>query len=308
IRAQAAEDGVRQPALLAHVLKQTRAHRAAEQRVEHVARVPVVVVLRIAADAEAHVALLELLVAHENLGDHARRLIAGRIARFGQRSELLADELAHPVVLEVADRRDDQVPGRIDAPEVITQQLRVERLDRLLRAEDRTAERMILPEALREELVDEVVERVLDHLDLFDDDFLLALDVLGAERRVADDIGEDVDRERQMLVEDLDVVARVLLGGEGVELPADGVDRLCNILGRAARGALEQHVLDEMRDAPALGRFVAGAPGEPYADADRSDLRHLLGEKAKSVIENVSNDRYIQGEARSGARVTGPAT
>ena len=38
---------------------------------------------------------------------------------------------------------------------------------------------MILPEALREELVDEIVGRVLDHLDLFEDDLLLALDVVG---------------------------------------------------------------------------------------------------------------------------------
>ena len=37
---------------------------------------------------------------------------------------------------------------------------------------------MILPEALREQLVDEVVRRVLDHLDLFEDDLLLALDVV----------------------------------------------------------------------------------------------------------------------------------
>ena len=94
---------------------------------------------------------------------------------------------------------------------------------------------MILPEALREELVDEIVGRVLDHLDLFEDDLLLALDVLGAERRVADDVGEDVDRERQVLVEHLDVVARVFLRGERVELAADRIDRLRDVFGRARR-------------------------------------------------------------------------
>ena len=99
-------------------------------------------------------------------------------------------------------------------------------------AQNRAAERVVLPEPLREELVDEVVRRVLDHLDLFDDDLLLALEVLDAERRVADDVGEDVDGERQMLVEHLDVVARVFLGGERVELAADRVDRLRDVLGR----------------------------------------------------------------------------
>ena len=175
--------------------------------------------------------------------------------------------------------------------EVVAQQIRVERLDRFLGPENRPAERMVLPESLREQLVDEVVRRVLDHLDLFEDDLLLALDVVGAERRVADDVGEDVDGERQMLVEHLDVVARVFLRGERVELPADRVDRLRDVLGRSGAGALEEHVLDEVRDAAALGRFVARAARQPDADADRADLRHPLGEKAEAVIENVSDDR-----------------
>ena len=103
---------------------------------------------------------------------------------------------------------------------------------------------------------------------------------------------EDVDRERQVLVEHLDVVARVFLGGERVELAADRVDRLRDVLGRCGvAGALEEHVLDEVRDAAALGRFVARPARQPDADADRADLRHPLGENAEAVIENVSDDR-----------------
>ena len=56
-------------------------------------------------------------------------------------------------------------------------------------------------------------------------------------------------------------------------------------------GALEEHVLDEMRDAAALGRLVPRAARQPDADADRAHLRHPLGEDAKAVIENVSDDR-----------------
>ena len=44
---------------------------------------------------------------------------------------------------------------------------------------------MAVPEALREQLVDQIVGRVLDHLDLFENHLLLALDVVGRERRVA---------------------------------------------------------------------------------------------------------------------------
>ena len=150
---------------------------------------------------------------------------------------------------------------------------------------------MVLPEALREELVDQIVGGVLDHLDLFDDDLLLALDVVGRERRVEHDVRQDVDGERQVLVEHLDVVARVLLGRKRVELPADRVDGLRDVLGAARLGALEEHVLDKVRDAAALGGLVAGPARQPDADADRADLRHPLGEDAEAVVENVSNDR-----------------
>jgi hypothetical protein len=50
-------------------------------------------------------------------------------------------------------------------------------------------------------------------------------------------------------------------------------------------------VFVEMRDAAALGCFVSGPPREPHTDADRSHVRHPLGENAKAVIENVSDDR-----------------
>jgi len=150
---------------------------------------------------------------------------------------------------------------------------------------------MIFPETLREELVDQIVRGVLDHLDLFDDDFLLALEVRAAERRVQHDVRQNVERERQMLVEHLDVVARVFLRRKRVELPADRVDRLSDVLRRPGGRALEEHVLDEVGDAALLGRLVPRAPRQPHADADRADLRHLLGENAEAVIEDVSDDR-----------------
>ena len=68
----------------------------------------------------------------------------------------------------------------VGAAEVFEQRLARERFDRLLRPEDRAAERMAFPEMLREQLVHQVVGRVLDHLDFFEDDFLLALDLFGA--------------------------------------------------------------------------------------------------------------------------------
>src|SRR5262249_61452773 len=152
ISAQAAEDRVGEAALFTDVLEQPRAHRAAEQRVQHVARVAVLVILRIAADAETQMALLELLVAHDDLRHDARRLIAHDFAGLGERSQFLLHQTADAIVLPVSERGDDQVVRRVYAPEIAAQEIRIERFDRFLRAENRAPERMVFPEALREDL------------------------------------------------------------------------------------------------------------------------------------------------------------
>src|SRR5207245_10047746 len=100
-----------------------------------------------------------------------------------------------------------------------------------------------------------------------------------------------VDREGQMLVEDLDVVARVLFRGERVELAADRVDRLRDVFSRSRRRALEEHVLDKVRDAAALGGFVPRPARQPYTNADGTDLCPPLGENAEAVAYLVSDDR-----------------
>ncbi len=150
---------------------------------------------------------------------------------------------------------------------------------------------MVFPEALGEQLVDQIVRRVLDHLDLFEDHLLFPLDIVRAERRIADDVGQDVDSERQMLVEPLDVIARVFLGRERIQLTADRVDRLRDVFGGAGAGPLEQHVLDEVGNAAAFSGLVTRPARQPHADADRTHLRHPLGEDPKAVIENVSDYR-----------------
>ena len=197
-------------------------------------------------------------------------------------------------MLDVADRRDDQVRRAVDAREIAAEPILRQRFDRFLRAENRPAERMTLPEALGEQLVDQVVRRVLDHLDLFEDDLLLALDVVRAERRVHDDVGEDVDGERQMLVEHLDVVARVLLRRERVHLTADRVDRLRDVLGAAGGRPLEEHVLDKVGDAALLLRLVARAAREPDADADGAHVRHPLRKETETIREHVADDRWLR--------------
>ena len=147
---------------------------------------------------------------------------------------------------------------------------------------------------LREELVDEIVGRVLDHLDLFEDHLLLAADLFLDERGMHDDVRQQIDGERQVLVEHLDVVAGVLLRGERVELSADRVDRLRDVLGGARVGAFEEHVLDEMGDAAERIGLVTRPARQPHADRHRPNLRHRLGDEAQAGVQHLADHHRLR--------------
>ena len=141
---------------------------------------------------------------------------------------------------------------------------------------------MVRPEPLGEHLVHEIVRCVLHHLDLFENHRLLFDDVGRRERRTQHHVAEQVERDLQVLVEHLDVVAGVFLGGERVQLAADRIDRLGDVLGGSGGRALEEHVLDEMCD-PALGLgFVPRTPRDPDTRGDRTDVRHRLGDESQT--------------------------
>ena len=122
----------------------------------------------------------------------------------------------------------------------------------------------------------QVVRGVLDHLDLLEDNALLATDFLLREGRIQQEVAQQIDGPREMLVEHLHVIAGVLLRGERVELSAYGVDLLRDGLGRARRGPLEEHVLHEVRDACPVRALVPGTPGQPRAEADGTHRGHRL--------------------------------
>ena len=172
------------------------------------------------------------------------------------------------VVLEIADRHHDEVAGDVGVLEVLRERLASERVHAVGRAENGAPERMAAPEAFRENLVDQIVGGVLDHLDLFENDFFLFLDVVLGHQRIADQVGENFDRERQVLIEHLEVIAGVFLGGKGIDLPADRIHLLRDFFRRPGGRALEEHVLDKVRDAHAFRRFVPRAARQPDADGD----------------------------------------
>src|SRR5207248_1573182 len=123
-----------------------------------------------------------------------------------------------------------------------------------------------------------IVGGVFDGVDLFEHHLALELQVAGAQHGIADEVGEHVEGARQVGVEH----ARVKGGGVarcvGVERAAAGLEGERDLLGRAALGPLEHHVLEQMGHAH-LGTRLVGA-GTPHPDADRrrAHARHPFRE------------------------------
>ena len=106
---------------------------------------------------------------------------------------------------EVPRDRDHHVRGLVVRGVVLGDLVALHRGDGLLRARDLTTERVAREQRVREQVVDEVVGRVVTHPDLFEDHLTFRLDLVGAQRRRPHDVGEDVERERKMAIGDAHV-------------------------------------------------------------------------------------------------------
>ena len=62
---------------------------------------------------------------------------------------------------------------------------------------------------------------------------LLARQLIRVEQRIADDVAQHVEAERQVVLQEPQIVGRVVDAGLGVHLAADRLDRLGDVAGAA---------------------------------------------------------------------------
>jgi hypothetical protein len=126
---------------------------------------------------------------------------------------------------------------------------------------------------------------ILHHVDLFEDHVPFALDFLGGKGGISDHVRKQVERDRQVLVEDLGVVPDEFLLGKGIELSPDRIDRFGD-LGRGARlGPLEEQVLDEVGYPGFSGLFETGTALYPDAERCGAEVGHGFGRDRKAVTQ-----------------------
>ena len=100
------------------------------------------------------------------------------------------------------------------------------RRDRLDAADHRRPDRMVAEHRRQEHVAERVLRIVVAHRDLLEHHVAFDLDVVGGAAATQHHVGDQVDRQLQVGVEHVRVVAGVLPGGERVQLAADRVDRL----------------------------------------------------------------------------------
>ena len=258
--------------------------------------------MRVAPRADHDVRLIGLLRVEADgaavLGE-LDRLGRARLPGLDRAEQLL--ELLDDVVADLAAEPDDGALRVVPAVEVAEERVARRRADGVLRADDVPAERLVAVQVALPDVADVAPRRVGVHVHLLDDHALLALDLVGVEARVAEHVDEDVERDIPGLRSALDVVPGELLARERVELAADRVDlRRDDARRRPPLGALEEHVLGEVRDAALVAALVPRTGGEHHEARHRLCVRHGGGEHARAVREG----RAIEG--RHGVMLAGP--
>ena len=264
-----------------------------------------VVVDRQGAPPDGDVGLLGRAVDDDQRHDvGAGRVALGRGAGLAE-VEQPVDGGEHAVVGEVAGRGDDEVAGPVPALMERGDVVAAHGLDGVAGAEGLAPERVLGVEALVERGEHEVVGGVLAHEDLLDDDLPLGVELVGPERRLAHDVGQQAQAGLELGHGQAQVVRRVLAARVGVHLAADGVDRHGDRAGRPLLGAFEQEVLEEVGRAGGGLGLVTRAHGEPHADADRPGLGHALGDDAHTRGQLGTFDAGVGQSRLRGSGVSG---
>ena len=188
------------------------------------------------------------------------------------------EELGEPLVRDVTRGGEDDVRADVRAAVVAAERAGRDARDHLGPADHRPSERMTAEDGLGGEVVHEVLRVVVHHRDLLEHDLALGVDVV--EGGCEDHVGHRVERLLDPPVGDARVHDGRLARRRGVELPAHPVEELGDLLRGVARRALEEQVLDEVRQAGARGRLVPGAGRDPEPERHRAHPAELLGRHA----------------------------
>src|SRR6266571_4071961 len=298
-------NGVGQPAFLPHLLEQAGTDAPAQDGVQRVDRVPILVAVGDAFGAHADVSLLQRLRTHVHaFRDRRRDPVRGPGLGIPWASERRRTLLQHRPKGEIPRHRDNHLRGSVMPGPERQQRGPAERFDGSDFPEHGPSQRVGAEGILGVQVMEVILRVVFDHPDLFQHHLLLLGHFSGVKPGMVEDVREQVEALRQVLVQNLGVEGGALPGRKGIELPAERVDLPRDGLGGAPPSALEDHVLDEVREALLARLLIARADIHPDPDRDRPHRRYPLGDHPHAIVQylfsehaDCVSDRYDCAEA-----------
>ena len=168
-------------------------------------------------------------------------------------------------------------------------------------AEDRPPGRLVGKRRGLNQVEYHVLRRILRRCDLLEDHVALARKLSAVKARGEDDVAQDIEGEPEILTQHARVICRGVDAGRGVQFAADLLDLLCDVLGTAASGALEGHMLEEMRNA-VLGQALAAAAGaDPDAEGHGLDVSPGMAHHGETIRQSGQLDTHAPTSVRARA-------
>src|SRR5262249_7594591 len=124
---------------------------------------------------------------------------------------------------------------------------------------------------------------VVAHRDLLEHHVAFDLDIVCGATAAQHHVGDQVDRQLEVRVEHVRVVAGVLPGCERVQLTTDGVHGLGDLHRGTGRRRLEQQVFQEVRGTGHAVSLVARADTDPDTDRCRTHRWDVLGDDTQAT-------------------------
>nr|WP_272214337.1 hypothetical protein [Marinicella sp. W31]MDC2877726.1 hypothetical protein [Marinicella sp. W31] len=154
--------------------------------------------------------------------------------------------------------RDDVNPvGRVVAGEVAADIVGREAHHSFRCAEDRPANHLVVIGSACEIVENHVIRDVAGRADLLQDDVFLACEFLFIEGRTCEDIGQNINGKRQMILQNSRVIRGRFGRGGGIDLSADIFDLFRDLTRCPTLGSLEGHVFQKVCNAMLVLELIA---------------------------------------------------
>ena len=198
--------------------------------------------------------------AFEGLAADELRALGNRDLAVRHVAKSLLGEIDQLLVLELARGNEQETARRILRAKPGMQVVGRDRLDRVFASKNGPAERLACKGGFLKIVEDDVGCGVAGFGQFLKHHLLFELQMLRLEMRALDEVRKQTDAKRKVGRQQACVESRQLPVGRGIEVAADVLNQLADLTGRAAAGALEHHVLEQMGDAVEI-RLLVPRPG-----------------------------------------------